>query len=81
MEARFLYGSIFLLIILIFSLTMPCKYTEGFSGSFADCKSKGFTSEFCVQTPISVLGPGQCRCNDGNIGQYLPGFGSQCMCK
>lgn len=80
MEARFLYGSIFLLIILVFSLTMSYKYTEGFTGSYAECRSKGFTSEFCVQTPITNYGVGTCLCNDGSIGLQIPGFAGECVC-
>ena len=81
METRFLYGSIFLLVILFFSLTMPCKYTEGFSGSYADCRSKGFTSEFCVQTPIASYGVGTFLCDDGSMGLQMPGFAGECVCQ
>lgn len=81
MKARILYGSIFLLIIILFSLLSRCKTNEGFTGSFADCKSKGFTTEFCVQTPIATMGVGTCLCEDGNLGLQMPGFGGQCVCQ
>ena len=69
----------FILLIILCCLIQGLTIIEPFK--YLDCRNKGFSKEFCVQTPISVLGPGQCRCNDGNIGQYLPGFGSQCICK
>lgn len=81
MEKRLLYSSIFLLIILFFSLISPCGCQEGFSGSFADCRSKGFTAEFCVQTPIATQGVGTCLCDNGSMGLLMPGFGGECVCQ
>ena len=81
MGMRFLCGSIFLLFILFFSLVLPFKYTEGFSGSYANCRSKGFTSEFCVQTPIASYGVGTCLCDDGSMGLQMPGFTGECVCQ
>tara|TARA_Y100000287_G_scaffold9106_2_gene6950 strand:+ start:6273 stop:6545 length:273 start_codon:yes stop_codon:yes gene_type:complete len=81
MKARILYGSIFLLIIILFSLLSRRKTSEGFTGSFAECKAKGFTTEFCVQTPIATMGVGTCLCEDGNLGLQMPGFGGQCVCQ
>ena len=54
------------------------KRKEGFS--YTDCRNKGFTSEFCVQTPIAAAGVGTCLCDDGTIGLQLPGFGGDCVC-
>ena len=62
-----------------FSLLSNCKANEGF-GSFLS-KSKGFTTEFCVQTPIATMGVGTCLCEDGNLGLQMPGFGGQCVCQ
>ncbi len=44
------------------------------------CRQKGFSKEFCVTTPVAVVGPGGCRCPDGRIGRYIPGFGANCVC-
>lgn len=56
------------------------KNKEGFN-NFDECRSKGFSKEFCVQTPTSVIGPNACICQDGKIGQILPGFGGECICR
>ena len=53
-------------------------YQEGFN--FSQCMNKGFTKEFCVQTPISYGGPGTCRCPGGHLGQNLAGWGGECIC-
>jgi hypothetical protein len=68
----------FFILIIFCCLVQGLTIKEPFN--YNDCRNKGFSKEFCVQTPISVVGPGQCRCDDGNIGQYIPGFGSQCIC-
>lgn len=81
MEVRLMYGSIFLLVILGFSLIIPYRQREGFSGSYANCRSKGFTSEFCVQTPIASYGVGTCLCDNGSIGFQMPGFAGECVCQ
>lgn len=81
MKNRILYGSIFLLVILFFSLISKCNCRESFTTSFADCRSRGFTTEFCVQTPIATMGVGTCLCDDGNLGLQMPGFGGKCVCQ
>lgn len=48
--------------------------------SYGDCLKSGFTKEFCVQTPISTFGPGFCQCDNGQIGQRMPGFKGECVC-
>ena len=50
---------------------------EGFS--FSQCMNKGFTKEFCVQTPISYGGSAMCRAEDGRLGQVLAGWGGKCV--
>lgn len=50
---------------------------EGFT--FSQCINKGFTKEFCVQTPVSYGGPAVCRTEDGRLGQILAGWGGQCI--
>lgn len=53
---------------------------EGFTPSYNQCMSQGYSKEFCVQTPTNVFGPGACRCYDGRIGRRLPGFRGGCVC-
>ena len=53
---------------------------EGFSSAFNKCRGKGFSKEFCIQTPSTHFGPGTCRCPNGMLGQRLPGFGGKCVC-
>ena len=53
---------------------------EPFS-NFDLCRSKGFSKEFCVQTPAAVSFPdGMCRCSDGRLGRYMPGWQGECVC-
>ena len=53
---------------------------ENFVPSFSLCRKRGFTKAFCTQTPTGVMGPGTCRCWDGQIGVREPGFGGACVC-
>ncbi len=53
---------------------------EGFSPSFNKCRAKGYSKEFCVQTPTTHLWPGTCQCPNGMLGRRLPGFGGKCVC-
>ena len=48
--------------------------------NYNKCRGQGFSKEFCVQTPTSVFGPSICQCDDGQLGQYLPGFQGECVC-
>ena len=72
-----------LLIIFIAIISEPIFHNgtvlEGF-GNFSECLNKGFTKEFCVQTPVSFSSPTICRCENGMIGQIIPGWVSQCIC-
>lgn len=58
------------------------KTVENFTGemSYNDCIGKGYSKEFCVQTPTSVLGPSGCMCPNGSLGRRLPGFRGRCVC-
>lgn len=58
------------------------KTYEIFTGemSYNDCIGKGYSKEFCVQTPTSVLGPSGCMCPNGSLGRRLPGFRGRCVC-
>ena len=76
-----LYAVIFLVAVITLSLVGSCRCKENFTGSYADCRSKGFTAEFCVQTPVATQGVGTCLCDDGTIGLQMPGFGGECVCQ
>ena len=73
-----------ILIILVIALNniIFTKLDENFAAqpSYADCISKGYSKAFCVQTPVSVMGPSTCTCPDGNIGTIMPGFRGGCIC-
>jgi len=72
------------LVIIFFSyLNIPkVKNTkEGFTNqSYNECINQGYTKEFCIQTPVSVLGPGYCLCRNGLLGFREPGFQGRCVC-
>jgi hypothetical protein len=68
-----------LLGIILFSSSLN-SCIEGFGPSFSDCRSQGFSKEFCVQTPTSAVGPAGCRCEDGRLGMRMPGFRGECIC-
>lgn len=73
---------IVLLSIIIINL-LNKKHCEGFNSGSKDYKScieKGFTKEFCLQTPSAAFFPGTCKCENGSIGHYIPGFKGECMC-
>ena len=83
MNRTFFATALILLFIIITSLFATTyrdsvNRKEGFS--YNDCRNKGFTSEFCVQTPIATAGVGTCLCDNGDIGIQLPGFGGECVC-
>lgn len=72
---------LFLFIIILFSFLYKNKITEGFQTSqFDSCRSKGYSKEFCLQTPSSAYGPSSCLCEDGQLGRFIPGFGGKCVC-
>lgn len=77
----FQWSVLFLFAIVLFSIFSQNKITEGFSSSMFDsCRSKGYSKEFCIQTPTSAYGPSSCLCEDGKLGRFIPGFGGQCVC-
>jgi|UniRef100_A0A6C0CKB4 hypothetical protein len=70
-----------LFIFVLFSIFSQKKFTEGFQSSqFDSCRSKGYSKEFCLQTPSSAYGPSSCLCEDGKLGRFIPGFGGKCLC-
>ena len=73
-------GALFLILILFFAiLTQPMVNLEGFT-TFDECRQKGYTSEFCVQTPVAFGGPASCQCLDGSLGIIAPGWRGACLC-
>lgn len=54
---------------------------ENFTPSYQHCINKGYTKEFCSQTPTSFSGPTTCLCNNGTLGYLLPGFKGNCVCQ
>ena len=47
---------------------------------YVGCRNKGFTKEFCLQTPYTRMAPGTCMCEDGRLGRMQPGFKGNCVC-
>jgi hypothetical protein len=77
-------------LVFLFLVVCVCAFTqlwnpmrEGFfysPPSFSDCRAQGYTKEFCLQTPVSVLGPNACQCPLGEVGMVIPGFRGECIC-
>ena len=67
---------ILMIVIIILYFTFGKNRIENFS-DYENCRSKGFTKEFCVINPPF---PNQCRCEDGSIGKIIPGFKGECIC-
>ena len=77
---KYLVALIILFLIIIFVGGITGTQREGFTPSYNQCMSQGYSKEFCVQTPTNVFGPGTCRCYDGRIGRRVPGFRGGCVC-
>lgn len=79
---NFLFAASIILLLIVLINLFNAKKCEGFENTenYNSCLSKGFTKEFCLQTPSSMFFPGTCRCENGSVGYYLPGFGGKCMC-
>lgn len=76
-------ATFFLLGLLIIGLCLGnlTSKREGFiTSDYATCMSKGYTKEFCVQTPYASTQVGSCLCHDGNLGLLMPGFRGECVC-
>jgi hypothetical protein len=67
---RFLSVAFLILLIIIIINLVNKKSCEGFDNS----------ENYNSQTPSAMFFPGTCRCDNGSIGYYLPGFGGKCMC-
>ena len=70
---------ILVIIILLLLIWILRGSREGFA-TYNDCIQDGYTKEFCVRTPTSVMGPDVCMCEDGSIGKRLLGFRGECVC-
>ena len=70
-----IYIVLIALVVIFFN-----KTREAFSGSFNKCRAKGFSKEFCIQTPTTHFGPATCQCPNGMLGMRYPGFGGKCVC-
>tara|TARA_B100001173_G_C15674519_1_gene415148 strand:- start:226 stop:483 length:258 start_codon:yes stop_codon:yes gene_type:complete len=80
------YWGLFVLVVLVLLLSLLINSfspQEGYH-NYNDCLNKGFSKAFCVQTPWSLsnwMNTGlACQCENGALGQYLPGFGGDCIC-
>ena len=51
---------------------------EGFS--YKRCINRGFSSRFCLATPIAGATTDLCPCKDGSTGVTMYGTGARCMC-
>jgi hypothetical protein len=67
------------LINKFFNMINKNNNIEGLT-SFSECRAKGYTKEFCLQTPTLYWGPQSCMCEDGSIGVVHPGFRGECLC-
>lgn len=68
------------IVLIVFVIVFFKTTREAFSVSFNDCRAKGFSKEFCVQTPSTHFGPAACQCANGMLGVKYPGFGGECVC-
>lgn len=73
---------LYLLILLVLAIFVLRKspQREGFSAAFNKCRAKGYSKEFCIQTPLTHFGPGACQCPNGMLGRFYPGFRGECVC-
>lgn len=48
--------------------------------NYDECIKRGFSVDFCTTTPIKVMGPGNCGCDNGDIGYRDPQNIAACLC-
>ena len=48
--------------------------------NYNECIKDGFSVDFCTTTPIDVMGPGTCVCDDGKIGFLNSDNIAECLC-
>lgn len=81
MNLRIGLTTIFLWGLIFYAIYMVKKDSrESFTSSYVDCRQQGYSKEFCVKTPASVIGTDGCQCEDGSLGFIMPGFRGQCVC-
>ena len=51
---------------------------EGFN--YKTCKSRGFSTRFCLATPTAGSSTGVCKCADGADGITVKSTGARCFC-
>ena len=75
-----LYFILFIgLLAVLVTLSMTDDSTkEGFS--YKRCINRGFSSRFCLATPIAGATTDICPCKDGSTGVTMYGTGARCMC-
>ena len=71
--------TIVIITFLIFKNTITEKFT-GQRRHYLKCRAKGYTKEFCLQSPYSRYPMFQCTCRNGLLGQRLPGIRRRCSC-
>jgi len=71
---------LYFIILIALAIFLFKTTREGFSSTFNKCRAKGYSKEFCVQTPTTHFGAAACRCPNGMLGMRYPGFGGQCVC-
>ena len=72
-------GALFLVATIVYFSISVNKMNEQFT-SFSRCWAKGYTKEFCLQTPTTLWGPAGCKCPDGSAGLIHPGLRGECLC-
>ena len=67
------------LLVVVVTLSLTDDTTkEGFS--YKRCINRGFSSSFCLTTPIAGATTDVCPCKDGSTGVTMYGTGARCMC-
>ena len=78
-NTNLIYFLLFIGIFYIIYILFFNKVRENLT-SFSECRAKGYSKEFCLQTPTLYWGPQSCVCEDGTIGVIHPGLRGQCLC-
>lgn len=67
-------------VIVIMSIFQRNTIESFSSRSYRRCRHKGYTKQFCLQTPFTNMNTDTCMCENGNVGRRLPGFRGKCIC-
>ena len=76
---------IIIVVILVLYYLIKNKYinTEPFVDThnrYLACREKGYSKQYCLQSPYSRYPMFQCTCKNGLLGQRLPGIKQRCSC-